>query len=182
MENAAPPAPPVFFYGTLMHPGILKRIIGSKGNHLRICGAILPGYSRRQVQGASYPAIIPWPAALKLFGDSEGIPHEEQCVRGILVYGVTHDDEELLDYFESRMFHRERITVHALGPPQSLNDWENSPESHVALPNSNVTMEEGLKMPSCEAETYVWRDNTNWLSSHYWSYDVFLKEKLRIWI
>jgi len=30
-----------FLYGTLMHPEILKRVIGNNGLHLRICAAIL---------------------------------------------------------------------------------------------------------------------------------------------
>lgn len=30
-----------FFYGTLMHPEILKRVIGNDGTHLKICSAIL---------------------------------------------------------------------------------------------------------------------------------------------
>ncbi|KIM80477.1 hypothetical protein PILCRDRAFT_533611 [Piloderma croceum F 1598] len=30
-----------FFYGTLMHPDILKRVIGNDGAHLKICSAIL---------------------------------------------------------------------------------------------------------------------------------------------
>jgi hypothetical protein len=30
-----------FFYGTLMHPDILRRVIGNDGAHLKICSAIL---------------------------------------------------------------------------------------------------------------------------------------------
>ena len=30
-----------FFYGTLMHPKILTRVIGNDGTHLEICPAIL---------------------------------------------------------------------------------------------------------------------------------------------
>jgi hypothetical protein len=30
-----------FFYGTLMHPEILKRVIGNDGSHLEICPAVL---------------------------------------------------------------------------------------------------------------------------------------------
>jgi hypothetical protein len=36
------PAPyTAFFYGTLMHPKILKRVIRSDGAHLEICPAVL---------------------------------------------------------------------------------------------------------------------------------------------
>lgn len=30
-----------FFYGTLLHPKILKRVIGNDGSHLEICPAVL---------------------------------------------------------------------------------------------------------------------------------------------
>lgn len=30
-----------FFYGTLMHPEILKRVVGNEGTHLEICPAVL---------------------------------------------------------------------------------------------------------------------------------------------
>lgn len=32
---------PAFFYGTLLHPKILKRVIGNDGSHLEICPAVL---------------------------------------------------------------------------------------------------------------------------------------------
>lgn len=31
-----------FFYGTLMHPEILKRVIGNDGSQLQMCPALLP--------------------------------------------------------------------------------------------------------------------------------------------
>ena len=30
-----------FFYGTLLHPKILRRVIGNDGSHLEICPAVL---------------------------------------------------------------------------------------------------------------------------------------------
>lgn len=30
-----------FFYGTLLHPAILRRVIGHDGQHLQICPALL---------------------------------------------------------------------------------------------------------------------------------------------
>jgi hypothetical protein len=30
-----------FFYGTLLHPKILKRVIGNDGSHLEMCPAVL---------------------------------------------------------------------------------------------------------------------------------------------
>ncbi|KDQ18165.1 hypothetical protein BOTBODRAFT_552111 [Botryobasidium botryosum FD-172 SS1] len=172
---------PAFFYGTLMHPSILKHVLVDDGAHIHICGAILPGYSRRQVLEVSFPAIIPWPEAVRHFGNEETIPQEEQCVRGTLVYGLTDEDRELLDDFENGMYSRERVAVHALGPSQTLKEWADSPDSNIRLPNADVTMEDGLKVPSCEADTYVWCDSISQLSRQYW-YEDYLKENLGRWI
>ena len=43
-----------FFYGTLLHPKILKRVIGNDGSHLEICPAVLlvsPATTRSTKQG-----------------------------------------------------------------------------------------------------------------------------------
>jgi len=63
-----------FFYGTLLHPAVLTRVIRSEGAHLTICPAILKvhgywllalhrracsyaaqGYTRHQVDWADFP-------------------------------------------------------------------------------------------------------------------------------
>ena len=40
MEDGVPPG--AFFYGTLLHPKVLKRVINNDGNHLSVTPAILP--------------------------------------------------------------------------------------------------------------------------------------------
>jgi hypothetical protein len=40
-ETGASGSHSAFFYGTLMHPKILQRVIGNDGGHLMICPAIL---------------------------------------------------------------------------------------------------------------------------------------------
>ncbi|KAH9020466.1 hypothetical protein EDB85DRAFT_1896184 [Lactarius pseudohatsudake] len=39
-----------FFYGTLMHPKILKRILKNDASHLKICPSILLDYTRHKVK------------------------------------------------------------------------------------------------------------------------------------
>ncbi|PYH42685.1 gamma-glutamylcyclotransferase family protein [Aspergillus saccharolyticus JOP 1030-1] len=59
----------LFFYGTLMSPQILHRVIHGRPDpepwqkaYLTIQPALLPGYRRHRVRGADYPGIIANPA------------------------------------------------------------------------------------------------------------------------
>ena len=47
-----------FFYGTLMHPEILMRVIANDGAHLRLCPAILLVCPRNQIWAGYYAIII----------------------------------------------------------------------------------------------------------------------------
>ncbi|KIK97759.1 hypothetical protein PAXRUDRAFT_135635 [Paxillus rubicundulus Ve08.2h10] len=90
-----------FFYGTLMHPTILKRVIGNEGSHLQICPALLPDYTRHQIHGADYPGIVPYSRSRGMF-DHE-LEFEAKSVRGCLVIGLTSEDMRLLDIFEGNV-------------------------------------------------------------------------------
>ncbi|KZT57913.1 hypothetical protein CALCODRAFT_433428 [Calocera cornea HHB12733] len=92
-----------FFYGTLMHPKIIKRVLSNSGIHLTACPAILLDYTRHQVEHADYPAVIPYAQTRQLLGAD--LPESERCVRGSLVFGLTKDDFRLLDIFEGTVSH-----------------------------------------------------------------------------
>ncbi|KAJ3783036.1 hypothetical protein GGU10DRAFT_317492 [Lentinula aff. detonsa] len=89
-----------FFYGTLMHPKILKRVIGNDASHLQIAPAVLfvslIGFDLCQY--ADYPGVVPYHEGQRLF--TRELTHEERCVRGTLVTGLTSQDMACLDYFE----------------------------------------------------------------------------------
>ncbi|KAG8810101.1 hypothetical protein FRC19_004783, partial [Serendipita sp. 401] len=44
-----------FFYGTLLHPRVLKRVLNRSGDDLEIAPAILDGYIRHRVRWADFP-------------------------------------------------------------------------------------------------------------------------------
>lgn len=46
-----PPMASAFFYGTLMHPKILKRVIGNDGFYLQISPALLPVSGHQPISG-----------------------------------------------------------------------------------------------------------------------------------
>ena len=89
-----------FFYGTLMVPQVLHRVLfGSTTPHesqiqaLKIQPAVLPGYIRHRVVDADYPAVI---------ASSE----PSACVRGTYVQGLTAADIWRLDIFEGDEYER----------------------------------------------------------------------------
>ncbi|KIO15108.1 hypothetical protein M404DRAFT_119676 [Pisolithus tinctorius Marx 270] len=87
-----------FFYGTLLHPKILQRVIGNDGSHLQICPAVIKMKKRHCHQGADYPAIVPYSLSRSLF--DRDLEADERSVRGSLVSGLTNEDVRLLDDFE----------------------------------------------------------------------------------
>ena len=90
----------LFFYGTLMHPEILKRVIGHQGNLLQIAPAILFEYVRHHVKECDYPAILKYDQSNRELYEGRALGREEKCVRGTLVIGLTANDLALLDTFE----------------------------------------------------------------------------------
>ncbi|EIN10903.1 hypothetical protein PUNSTDRAFT_63888 [Punctularia strigosozonata HHB-11173 SS5] len=86
-----------FFYGTLLHPKILKRVINNDGSHLEICPAVLLA-NLTDVQHADYPGILPYENSRVLF--ERDLEPEQRCVRGTLVRGLTDSDVRSLDFFE----------------------------------------------------------------------------------
>ncbi|PCH42564.1 hypothetical protein WOLCODRAFT_102363 [Wolfiporia cocos MD-104 SS10] len=90
-----------FFYGTLLHPSILRRVIGHEGQQLKICPALLLEHTRHQIKHADYPAVVPYSKSRQLFGETgRDLTPEERTVRGTLVTGLSKEDIELLDIFE----------------------------------------------------------------------------------
>ena len=97
-----------FFYGTLMAPQVLHRVIWGSASPptpvhaglLSIRSAVLKGHVRRRVKSKDYPAVTP----------SSG---EE--VRGTLVTGLTDGDVWRLDIFEGGEYERRDVRVRVLG-------------------------------------------------------------------
>ncbi|TFK40394.1 hypothetical protein BDQ12DRAFT_648909 [Crucibulum laeve] len=55
-----------FFYGTLMHPKILTRVIDNDGAHLQFCSALLLDYTRHEVM------VHPSPLSLNPIANQDG--------------------------------------------------------------------------------------------------------------
>ncbi|KAJ7475882.1 hypothetical protein FB451DRAFT_1245102 [Mycena latifolia] len=109
-----------FFYGTLMHPKILKRVIGNDGSHLQICPAVLLVWTA-PAQSADYPGIIPYSEGRVLF--DHDLDREACSVRGTMVTGLTASDVALLDIFEGSEYDREKVPVYPLENLVGLADY-----------------------------------------------------------
>ncbi|TPX70211.1 hypothetical protein SpCBS45565_g01978 [Spizellomyces sp. 'palustris'] len=94
------PPRPIFCYGTLMSAAVYCKVVGTASAPLSK-PATLVGYRRRQVRGATYPAITPATA--------------DDKVEGLVVHVETHDQVRLLDLFESDDYERQTVRVHLAG-------------------------------------------------------------------
>ncbi|KAF2153492.1 hypothetical protein K461DRAFT_278302 [Myriangium duriaei CBS 260.36] len=96
----------LFFYGTLLSPSILSRVIHGPSNptftpsntYILNTPAVLPSHQRHRVRHADYPAIIP-----------SALP--TASVRGTLASHLTDMDVRRLDIFEGDEYTRRRVTV-----------------------------------------------------------------------
>ncbi|THH15689.1 hypothetical protein EW146_g4815 [Bondarzewia mesenterica] len=172
-----------FFYGTLLHPKILKRVIGNDGGHLEVCPAVLMDHTRHHIKHADYPAVIPYEKSSKLF--ERDLSYEERSVRGTLVTGLTKSDIDLLDIFEGDEYTRTPVSVHPLAPFKPLSSSEaqmDEVESSVAPPTVPQLPPISELAPVVFAETYIWTLRVSDLKKSLWSYETFIKENAWKWV
>jgi hypothetical protein len=154
-----------FFYGTLMAPSVLHRVIWgntsppeTQKSMLHIRPAILHSYQRYKVKYADYPAIIP--------------SHESFSVRGTLVTGLNEGDIWRLDIFEGSEYKRCKVRVKVLkqkeGEREGMGDLTQREEDNI----------EGEEV---EAEVYEWVAGIKRLEIEEWNFQEFVKEKLHRW-
>lgn len=148
-----------FFYGTLMAPTVLSRVIHNKANpseakkaQTSATPALLADYERRKVRWCDYPAITPCASA---------------SVRGTLVTGLTDTDLQRLDIFEGSQYKRQKVQVRML---PELGIDENADEK--------ATGDEEM----VQAETYVWNfSRGEELEDGEWDFEEFKRAKLHRW-
>ena len=88
---------PLFAYGTLMFPAVIKSVIGRIPDSRR---AVIKGYRRLQVTGESFPGLI-----------RENL----ESVEGIVYADIVGDEWEQLTAFEDDFYELQEITVDCLG-------------------------------------------------------------------
>jgi hypothetical protein len=151
-----------FFYGTLMAPPVLHRVIwGSQtpptpahASLLRIRPAILHAHQRHKVKHADYPAILP--------------TSTPSTVRGTLVEGLTDGDIWRLDIFEGSEYERRKVKVKVL-EGEGTGDLSQPEDKNV----------EGAEV---EAETYIWIAGAQRLEAEEWDFSEFVRDKMNRWV
>jgi hypothetical protein len=141
-----------FFYGTLMAPQVLHRVIWGSPTPptpahaalLTVRPALLHAHQRRKVRHADYPAVLP--------------ADPSSTVRGTLVEGLTDGDIWRLDVFEGSEY--ARCPVHV----RVLQDGDIEGDNEI------------------EAQTYIWIAGASRLESDEWDFAEFVKDKMARWV
>ncbi|KAF7374863.1 Phosphoric monoester hydrolase [Mycena sanguinolenta] len=149
-----------FFYGTLMHPKILTRVIHNDGSHLQICQAVLLKYTRHKVKFADYPGIVPYSQS-HVFFDQE-LDRDACSVRGTMVTGLTKTDLQFLDIFEGD------------------TPWSASPTTGCSPPHPPPLPSDADLPEAVEVDTYVFNEIGR-LMSEIWDFDDFVTKNAWKW-
>ncbi|SOV05352.1 uncharacterized protein UDID_07733 [Ustilago sp. UG-2017a] len=167
----------LFFYGTLVHPKILARVIGNNGSHLRVQNAVLNGARLYHVRGAEYPGLL---------------RDAESGVKGTLVSGLTEADVRCLDAFEGDEYTRISATVipDPSAPVERNSDRITNAGSaplHAIL--SGLTKERMQQLCKTQSravdgvEVYRWTAGENKLQmDKAWEFDIFAREHAKNWV
>ncbi|CCO29651.1 putative aminotransferase C660.12c [Rhizoctonia solani AG-1 IB] len=173
MSNDTNETVSAFFYGTLMHPAVLKRVIGNDASHLQAAPAVLMSFTRHHVRSCDYPAIVPYNVGTVLL--KRELNRDEKCVRGVIISGLRPEDIACLDVFEGDEYNRVRVDAHPIVPLAPI-----SPTLTQTLLSASSSLP--VELPSAlKVETYVWAVETSRLEPVIWEYNTFVKEKLWKW-
>ncbi|KAE8259420.1 hypothetical protein A4X13_0g1027 [Tilletia indica] len=182
----------LFFYGTLVHPAILERVIGNPGAHLRVRNALLPAHATWHVQKVDYPALVPI---------SERRPQQQQhpssdadtdadiVVPGTLVSGLTDRDLRYLDLFEGDEYVRREVDVRPAvegeGISNALRPRDASLADILADLDPATTASEGQNpgaSRTVRAQAYLWCAPLSMLEDRRWIFAEFAREKAKRWV
>lgn len=163
-QSINPNAHTAFFYGTLMAPQVLHRVIHgtsrpttTQSSRITFQPALLPNYRRHRVRYCDYPAIV---------------PHAGSTVRGSYVTGLSPADIARLDIFEGSQYDRVPVKVRLL-KGVGLDQKVDLSATVGGIPGEEV-----------EAETYVFReqDRARDLEDGEWDFEQFKRERMRFWM
>ncbi|KAI5451918.1 hypothetical protein NCC49_001219 [Naganishia albida] len=178
-----------FFFGTLMVPQILTRVLGHKGEGLTFQDAILPGYVRHCVKGADYPGILHVDDSRRLL--QREVTTEESIVRGTFVRGLSLADVHALDVFEGDEYTRASLPILTLSPSAALSELSidfTTPTARSAVSHEEAERKVHEGEEGCaevKGWCYTWKDTTEvgltGLEPAVWDFQAFLIDKSHRW-
>ncbi|KOS48243.1 hypothetical protein ACN38_g791 [Penicillium nordicum] len=185
----------LFFYGTLMVPQILHKVIHGQEDPepwqkamLRFQPAILQGYRRHRVQNADYPAIVAVPEpSIETEKSSGSKTNPGTSVLGTLVSGLTDGDVYRLDRFEGSEYEKKSVVVRTL---REACDGDNGHSGETGTAESqlremlNATGAKVINEGEEEvlAVTYVWTAGKDLLEDTEWDFESFKRDKMAWWV
>ncbi|CAI7591093.1 unnamed protein product [Penicillium viridicatum] len=184
----------LFFYGTLMVPQILHRVIHGQANPepwqkamLRFQPAILHGYRRHRVQNADYPGIVAVPEPTSEMERSSDLKtNAGTSVIGTLVSGLTDGDIYRLDRFEGSEYEKKPVVVRTLREKSGDNGHsgekvtaESQLREMLNAAGAGVTNEGEEEVL---AVTYVWTAGKDLLEDTEWDFESFKRDKMAWWV
>ncbi|KWU45260.1 PLP-dependent transferase [Rhodotorula sp. JG-1b] len=143
----------LFFYGTLCHAAVLRRVIGNNGQHLTCRDAILEDHVRLHVAGEDYPAVVSVDSAESAQLLKRSLEATERRVQGVLVQELTDEDE----------YDRRPCSVSLLSTAPSSSS---SASSLTPIP----------------ATVYLWTARLSRLEPRIWSFTDFLRDSAHRWV
>ncbi|GAA5876257.1 hypothetical protein JCM3774_002339 [Rhodotorula dairenensis] len=149
----------LFFYGTLCHAAVLRRVIGHAGEQLSSRDAVLEDHIRLHVAGEDYPAVVSVVSAESSQLLKRPLEATERRVQGVLVQGLTDDDVRMLDEFEGDEYDRRPCSVSLLSTSAST-----SPATPIP------------------ATVYLWTAPPSRLEPRIWSFTDFLRDSAHRWV
>ncbi|KAG8902240.1 hypothetical protein FRC01_009627 [Tulasnella sp. 417] len=164
---------PVFFYGALMHPMIVRRAIATENPSLEVAPAILHNHTRLHVTSEDYPALVPSKVASNIVPEGR-LREEDTTVRGVLVKGLTKKDLELLDAAEGENYSRETVQCTTLARFMPLS----SVHSRQVLGELTSHCDSSAAIT---AYAYTWNAPIDQLSPQVWPFADFLEENVYSW-
>ncbi|KAJ5649675.1 uncharacterized protein N7484_003398 [Penicillium longicatenatum] len=190
----------LFFYGTLMAPQILHRVIHGRADPepwqkalLTFQPAVLHGYRRHRVRGADYPGIIraseSSPSTKQTNLEPENGAEESHWARtsvlGTLVSGLTDGDVHRLDIYEGSEYAHEKVKVRTLKEALHQDHGHEHGNSGAAGNLRDVLDAAGAEFADekeeVDAVTYVWTDGAERLESAEWDFETFKRDKMAWW-
>lgn len=179
-HNVEPQAEALFFYGTLVHPNILARVIGNDGAHLTVQNAVLDGAKLFHVKGADYPGLLHVASS----------PASINAVKGTLVTGLTRADLRCLDAFEGDEYVRTRVDVipdpaaRAESNAERIANAASAPLDAIlcGLDNARIGSLCVSTHKRVQAQVYTWIAGRDKLHDHVWQFDVFAQIHAANWL
>lgn len=170
----------LFFYGTLVHPKILSRVIGNDGSHLKVQNAVLDGARLYHVKDAEYPGLV------KVDSTASAV----HAVKGTLVSGLTLSDVHRLDAFEGDEYTRCHVTI--LPDPAAPVETNSSRIANAGnaplhailarLTPSRIAALVATQAHKVDAQVYTWSAGRDKLEDTVWEFDAFAKTHAQNWV